>query len=434
MVNNVPPVDILILSNGPGEVTTWVRPVVQALREQLGQDRSQTRISVIFSPCPHATGKEAAIARHYREVDRVLESRHFFRFLLTGQIDLPGWDWRPQGGVVFLGGDQFYTLVIGHRLGYATVVYAEWEARWVRWIDQFCVTVPQVIAKVPPRYRQKMVVVGDLMANAESTGRFEQPSSPPAERIGLLPGSKAAKLAQGVPLSLAIAEQIQARRPQAQFFIPVAPTIDLPTLARFADPQHNPVVSRIGSSKATLVVPTEPDQPAYFQLANGVSIQLATQFPATRLLMQCCLCITTVGANTAELGALGIPMLVLLPTYQLDAMRSWDGLPGMLASLPGLGSAWAKLINRMVLKQGRLFAWPNIWANSEIVPELVGELRPQDIARQVLELLENPHQLQAMRDRLLATRGQPGAARRIARAVSDQLPQAALSQNTTTTR
>ena len=27
------PVDILILSNGPGEVTTWVRPVVRALRE-----------------------------------------------------------------------------------------------------------------------------------------------------------------------------------------------------------------------------------------------------------------------------------------------------------------------------------------------------------------------------------------------------------------
>jgi len=32
------PVDILILSNGPGEVTTWVRPVVKALREQLGHD------------------------------------------------------------------------------------------------------------------------------------------------------------------------------------------------------------------------------------------------------------------------------------------------------------------------------------------------------------------------------------------------------------
>ena len=54
-------VDILILSNGPGEVTTWVRPVVKALREQLGHDISQVRISVILSPCPHASGKEARV-------------------------------------------------------------------------------------------------------------------------------------------------------------------------------------------------------------------------------------------------------------------------------------------------------------------------------------------------------------------------------------
>jgi lipid-A-disaccharide synthase len=53
------PVDILILSNGPGEVTTWVRPVVKALRAELGNDRLQVRISVILSPCPHASGKES---------------------------------------------------------------------------------------------------------------------------------------------------------------------------------------------------------------------------------------------------------------------------------------------------------------------------------------------------------------------------------------
>jgi lipid-A-disaccharide synthase len=38
------------------------------------------------------------------------------------------------------------------------------------------------------------------------------------------------------------------------------------------------------------------------------------------------LCLTTVGANTAELGSLAVPMIVLLPTQQLDAMRAWDGL------------------------------------------------------------------------------------------------------------
>ena len=72
-------VDILILANGPGEVTTWVRPVVRALLEQLGQ----SRISVILSPCPHATGKEAEICRSYEEVDRVQEAKYFLAVFIT---------------------------------------------------------------------------------------------------------------------------------------------------------------------------------------------------------------------------------------------------------------------------------------------------------------------------------------------------------------
>lgn len=56
---------------------------------------------------------------------------------------------------------------------------------------------------------------------------------------------------------------------------------------------------------------------------NGLNVELWQENPAYELLSQCSICLTTVGANTAELGALGVPMIVLLPTQQLDAMRSW---------------------------------------------------------------------------------------------------------------
>ena len=102
-------------------------------------------------------------------------------------------------------------------------------------------------------------------------------------------------------------------------------------------------------------------------------------------------------------------------------MRSWDGLPGILANLPFLGSAFAKTINWFILKQGRLFAWPNIWAQQEIVPELVGELQASDIARLVHEYLENPEKLKQMRDRLLEVCGDTGASHRIAEIVKQQL-------------
>ncbi|MCS6813513.1 MAG: lipid-A-disaccharide synthase, partial [Cyanobacteria bacterium] len=99
------PSDILILTNGPGELTTWVRPVVQRLREQLTPN--QARISIVFSPCPNATGREATIARNYPGVDRVQAAEHFFPFLLWGKT-VENWHWHHQGVVLFLGGDQFY--------------------------------------------------------------------------------------------------------------------------------------------------------------------------------------------------------------------------------------------------------------------------------------------------------------------------------------
>ncbi|MEQ8961704.1 MAG: lipid-A-disaccharide synthase [Coleofasciculus sp. C2-GNP5-27] len=482
----MPATDILILSNGPGEVTTWVRPVVKALRQELGCDRTFVRISVILSPCPNATGKEAQIVQSYPEVDRVQGAEHFFPFLFWGKT-AENWDWCDRGVVVFLGGDQFFPVVIGSRLKYRTVVYAEWDARWHRWIDRFGVMKPDIIAKAPKDYRHKLTVVGDLMADVvrgskgageaeelgelgeqreqrelgklgelgkqKSRGDRELTQNPvpersegevkdqnqvpyersegstlntsPIEWIGLLPGSKPAKLIQGVPLGLAIAEHIHKVRPQTRFLIPVAPTLDLLTLARFADPQENPLIQKLGWGAARLVMLDREDRGnegnSTLQMASGVTVELTTEFPAHEIVSQCCLCLTTVGANTAELGSLGVPMIVLLPTQQLDAMRAWDGLPGLLARLPGVGTSFAKLINWLILKQRRLFAWPNIWAKAEIVPEVVGQLKPQDVAQLVLEYLEHPQKLEDMRSRLRSVRGESGAAQKLAQLVQEEL-------------
>jgi lipid-A-disaccharide synthase len=408
-------VDILILSNGPGEVTTWVRPVVKALREQLGHDISQVRISVILSPCPHASGKETAIALGYPEVDRVQAAADFWQFLLWGKT-AENWDWRNQGAVVFLGGDQLFPVIIGKKLGYKTVVYAEWSARWHNFIDKFAIMKAQVAKNVSPKYIDKFTVVGDLMLEAaenEITSKIENPKSQ-INIIGILPGSKAAKLTQGVPLTLAIAEYIHSKLPQTKFFIPVAPTLDLSTLANFAKPENNPLAKAFNFQGADLIGDN-------LVTSTGLIVALKSENPAYHLLSQCSICLTTVGANTAELGALAVPMIVLLPTQQLDAMRSWDGLPGILANLPGVGSSFAKLINWWMIKNKGLLAWPNIWAQAEIVPELVGKLQPETVGKMVLDLLENPEKLAAIRDKLRSVRGEGGAAEKLAILVKEEL-------------
>ncbi len=406
-------VDILILSNAPGELATWVKPTVRELRSQLGSD---PRISVMLSPCPNASGQEAEIALSYPEVDRVQSAEHFFPFLLQGKT-VEDWDWHDRGVVIFLGGDQFFPVVIGKRLGYRTVIYAEWEARWHRWIDRFGVMRSEIVDRAPAQFRHKMSVVGDLMAEVQT----QQAVSSSEELIGLLPGSKPAKLTQGVPLTIAIAEQIKRDRPQTRFVIPVAPTLDLPSLAKYADPAQNSIVPLMGNVSARLVM--QDDRP-YLQTENGVSIELwqsqTERVPMYELLSQCRLCLTTVGANTAELGSLAVPMIVLLPTQQLDAMRAWDGLPGLLVNLPGVGSSIAKLINSAMLKRLGLLAWPNIWAKEMIVPELLGKLEPENIAKITIDYLEHPEKLEQMRDRLRQVRGEPGAAKKLVAIVAEE--------------
>ncbi|OBQ30261.1 MAG: lipid-A-disaccharide synthase [Aphanizomenon flos-aquae MDT14a] len=409
------PVDILILSNGPGEVTTWVRPVVKALREQLGHDISQVRISVILSPCPHASGKETVIALSYPEVDRVQAAEHFWQFLLWGKT-AENWEWRNQGVVIFLGGDQIFPVIIGKKLGYKTVVYAEWEARWHNFIDKFAIMKGQVAKNVASKYADKFTIVGDLMLEAAENDIISKIENAQTQIniIGILPGSKAAKLTQGVPLTLAIAEYIHSKLPQTKFFIPVAPTLDLPTLASFANPENNLFTKAFNFQGADLI-------DNHFLTSTGLIVELKQENPAYHLLSQCSICLTTVGANTAELGALAVPMIVLLPTQQLDAMRSWDGLPGILANLPFIGTTFARIINWWMLKNKGLLAWPNIWAQAEIVPELVGKLQPKEVGEMVLDLLANPEKLEAIRHKLRSVRGEGGAAEKLAILVRKEL-------------
>jgi lipid A disaccharide synthetase len=416
-IDSMPPIDIIILSNAPGEVITWVRPVVRALRAKLGNDRARVRISVVLSPCPNASGKEVQILKTYPEVDRVQGAEHFSKFLVWGKT-AETWDWRERGVIIFLGGDQFFPVVIGKRLGYQTIVYAEWEARWHGLIDRFAVMNDRVMAKVKPQYVDKFTVVGDLMVESQ---RSLAPSSldlPLSTVIGILPGSKAAKLGMGLPLMLAIAEYMQAADSQLKFVIPVAPTIDLDTLASYADPDRNPIIALVNGATATL---ERGESVPYLQTAKGLRVELYTESPAYDLLSKCTLCLTTVGANTAELGALGVPMIVLIALQQLDAMRAWDGALGILVNLPLLGTPIAKIVNILAYRAmgDRKFAWPNIWADGrEIVPELVGYLDAKTVAEFTLDYLQHPEKLAQMKDLLRQTRGESGAADKVAEIVA----------------
>ena len=76
--------------------------------------------------------------------------------------------------------------------------------------------------QLPARFRPRCRVVGDLMADLSSFARAADPL-PEGEWIGLLPGSKPAKLSVGMPFLLDTADRLARLRPGCRFLLPIAP-------------------------------------------------------------------------------------------------------------------------------------------------------------------------------------------------------------------
>ena len=107
-------------------------------------------------------------------------------------------------------------------------------------------------------------------------------------------------------------------------------------------------------------------------------------------------------------------MLVVLPTQHLNMMNAWDGIFGVIGKISFINNFLTFIIKNFYLKKRKFFAWPNIKAKKMIVPERIGNISPRKIAREVLFLIKNRHQLKIIRDDLHKERGGEGAAKKLA--------------------
>ena len=414
-------VAIIFVSNGPGELSTWVRPLAVRLHEQWSlrpcQADSGCSLHLVLVPCPNGTGQEAAVARRWNLFERVVPAARFWALLLRPKRHGP---WPRRGVVVFLGGDQFWTVLLSARLGYRHLTYAEWVARWPRWNDRLALMGTAAASRLAPRWRDRARVVGDLMAdlaNIPSEGSV----LPPGEWVALLPGSKRAKLQVGMPFLLQTADCLARLRPGCRFLLPVAPTTTVTELMAYAGPA-NPIAAHFGTGEPTLERSQERNGRDVLRTVGGQAIVLVQEHPAHALLSQCALALTTVGANTAELGALGLPMLVLLPTQHLEVMQAWDGWMGLLVRLPFLRRLLGVALTAWRLQHRRFLAWPNISAGRSVVPEHVGAITPAGIAAEAAQWLGHSERLAGIREDLRSLRGGAGAVDALAEMVVDLLP------------
>jgi len=197
----------------------------------------------------------------------------------------------------------------------------------------------------------------------------------PAEQIAiaLLPASRQQELRYLLPVMFQAAQQIQSRLPQAHFWIPVALEI-----------YRQPIEEAIQG---------------YGLRATLVSGQLQEAIAAADL------AITKSGTVNLEVALLNVPQVVL---YRVNPFTAWFARTFLKFSIPYM-------------------APPNLVAMKQIVPELLQEqATSENIVREALELLLNPHRRQQTLADYQAMRlslGEVGVCDRAAREIFQLLPQ-----------
>ena len=80
-------VAVVVVSNGPGELATWVKPVVDEInkinKSLCDEDKKDYTLRLILVPCPNATGKEFLVANSLNKFELITKSKSFWKLLIN---------------------------------------------------------------------------------------------------------------------------------------------------------------------------------------------------------------------------------------------------------------------------------------------------------------------------------------------------------------
>ena len=192
--------------------------------------------------------------------------------------------------------------------------------------------------------------------------------SPETDVVAVLPGSRPKEIAHNLPGLAGAIGILRAWRPELEFLLPLAPSIE----------------------------------PSALQAGlQGLPVRLVPPGGAQSVLASCQAAMVASGTATVEAAILGAPMVVV---YRLSKLTHFLGR--RLVRVPHVAMA-------------------NLIAGKRAVPELIqDEFTPERVAGEVRSLLEQPEEREAMKADLAEVRrrlGETGASRRAAEAVAGVL-------------
>jgi len=395
--------DIIIITNSPGELYSWVKVTVKKLKEK----NPAARVVVMLVPCPYASGKEEAIAVNLPGVDLVFSPRDFLLFLAGKTVKdyFPA----PRGIVVFLGGDFWHAIWVAWKTRFPSLAYATRFSSWLRRFDALCVidekTRGEFIKKGVPEKR--IHVVENLMLDGvqpafsreEALKHFSLSSE--KLTVGILPGSRACHIRDSLPVFLRAAEEIEEAVGEVQFILGLSPFVSTEDLKECLKPHK----TAIQGSSGTLETDGSGD---YIATGRGTRILLIRE-QQYDVMNVSDLLITIPGTNTAEIATLARPMIVA-SSWKATIPRG--GLGWLLNLLPPWSSL-RKAILQGIARRLRFTSLPNQAALRNVVPEVMVEDSASEISEVAIGLLKDGERREAISRELKGLMGQGGAAEKV---------------------
>ena len=388
--------DIVILVNGPGELSSYVRPIVLALNEKT----RDIRLILVFTPCPYSTGKEIEIAKKIPAVVRVITKEEFIGWALLRK---PPKDikFSTKGVVVFLGGDILYGKMIAKRLKYPAIAYSEAYAKWPKIYRKFLVPDQMIFDKFKKQGfpENQIKIVGNLMVDSIKLTKkrdaifSEFRLDPKKKLVSFMPGSREFQVQFTFLFFAKTAKEISMASQDIQFAYIISPYLP-----------KNHLDKHMKKAGFTLINDAFDYQ--------GIKIKLITNDQLDAIAASD-LIITIPGTNTAEVAIIGTPMISVFPLASAQLIPL-EGLNDIIGRIPLLGFFFKNLYVKIMQSKIRFFAIPNIKTGREIVPDLRGAIQPRTIAEGAVALLNNKVKLENMRRELKVSLGGTGAAHKVA--------------------
>jgi lipid A disaccharide synthetase len=406
----ISPGQIIVTVNGPGEISSWLLPLARMLKKEY----PELHISAALLPSVFRAGTELGVLRSLKEVDAAASITQSRSLIFFGRTP-PGFlrNKKIPGCVLHMGGEPLMSRILAWRMGYPLYFYGEERPKSRRGFSHIFLSGSFIRPKgksIKAKGGSPVTMVGNLMVDAviNRPGRGEKGESS-SLTVGLFPGSRIFQAEHMLPFFIRVAGLISRQNSPIRWMFAKSDYISLETIDGIISENRGRIIE---GENAKLVAELSP--PCLVS-QSGVSIEVES---TDRVLSRADAALCIPGTNTAELGALGIPMIVMLPT-QKPWLYPMPGLAGHLHRLPLFGKSLKTGLLYLFWKRIKYFAYPNRIAGRLIVPEIVDKITPEQIARALTELLDGG--LTEISKNLRHVMGESGASRRLGGAILNLL-------------